>query len=160
MEKNNGYRIAGFILGLLSVLSGGLVLAILGLVFSIKCRKVLKENNQKDGLVTAGFVLSIIGIVKTVIVTIFVFFAIIFSIYAESNGIITKTKRTPYIYNNYDEKVYLDEFDNKFDELGEKYLDQLDNKLDKLDEKFDKIGNDLDEYFENYFDNVFGNFNL
>lgn len=153
MENNNGYRIAGFVLGLVSVLSGGLILAILGLVFSMKCRKELKANNQKDGLVTAGFILSIIGIVKTIIVTILVFFGIILSIYADSNGLLERTRKTPHIYNSYYEKEYLDEFDNK-------YLDELDKKFEKIDEKFDKLGDEIDEYFDNYFDNVFDNFNL
>ena len=170
MEKNNGYRIAGFILGLMSVLSGGLILAILGLVFSSKCRKALKEANETDGLVTAGFILSIIGIIKTIFVTIFVFFAIILSFYAESN---VNLRKTPYYYNNnyYDDYYYDDYYDDyaledadddyyysyifkNNNDNEKKYVEKVEEKVNQLDSKLDEIGENLDEYFENYFDNL------
>lgn len=57
---NSGYDVAGFILGLLSVILGGFLFAILGLVFS-------KKNKDTNGLAKAGYILSIIGLVVSVI---------------------------------------------------------------------------------------------
>lgn len=64
-----GFGIAGFVLGLISVISFGYlgVLGILGLIFSI-----LQLRKKKTGLAIAGLVLSIIGLVFLLII-IFVF---------------------------------------------------------------------------------------
>lgn len=66
-EYGNGFGIAGFILGLLSVLliwffSPAWILAILGLIFSI-----IQLKKKKTGLAVAGLVLSIIGIILPLI---------------------------------------------------------------------------------------------
>lgn len=58
-RKGNGFGIAGFVLGLVSVLMFGMgfVLAVLGLIFSI-----IQLKRNKNGLAIAGLVLSIIGL--------------------------------------------------------------------------------------------------
>ena len=81
-EDLKGFKIAGFVLGLISTITGGLLMAILGLVFSGKCRNRLKETGEKDGLVTAGFVLSIIGLARTIVAVIIVFAVFFMSMFA------------------------------------------------------------------------------
>lgn len=69
-KDGNGFGIAGFVLGLLSILLfwiwflGG-VIAILGLVFSI-----IQLRKKKTGLAIAGLVLSIIGILLPLILVV------------------------------------------------------------------------------------------
>lgn len=59
-SSNSGYDIAGFIMGILSVVLGGLLFAILGIVFSSK-------NKDTNKLAKAGYILSIIGIFVSII---------------------------------------------------------------------------------------------
>jgi hypothetical protein len=68
-EASKGFGIAGFVLGLLSVLGFfvfflSLPMAILGLIFSI-----LQLRNNKTGLAIAGLVLSIVGIIASGFIT-------------------------------------------------------------------------------------------
>lgn len=57
---NSSYDVAGLIMGILSVVFGGFLFAILGLVFS-------KKNKDTNGMAKAGYILSIIGLVVSVI---------------------------------------------------------------------------------------------
>jgi len=59
-EFGNGFGIAGFVLGLLGLLTlfAGIVFSVLGLVFS-----VVQLRRRRTGLATAGMVLGIIGVV-------------------------------------------------------------------------------------------------
>lgn len=59
--------VAGLVLGILSILFEGLILGIIGIVVSAKNKKELAQRNEKNGKVTAGLVLSIIGLVKGII---------------------------------------------------------------------------------------------
>lgn len=67
-QQSEGIYVASLVLGIFSLLLGqipilGLILAIVSLVITIKAKKKLKSNNGKSGLVTAGLVLTIIGLV-------------------------------------------------------------------------------------------------
>lgn len=62
-SSSSNTDVAGFIFGLLSVIFGGFLFAILGLVFSYK-------NRTTNKYAKVGFVLSIIGMVVSVIYTI------------------------------------------------------------------------------------------
>ena len=63
-----GFAIAGMVLGIASVVLGyeawylGVAAGIVGLVLSIKAKKSYEAVGQKNGMATAGFVLSIVGI--------------------------------------------------------------------------------------------------
>lgn len=75
-QGKKGFAIAAMVLGIISCvfawfgLASGivsLVLAIVGLILAIMARKSYAELGQKNGMATAGLVLSIIGIVLSVI---------------------------------------------------------------------------------------------
>ena len=59
-SSNSNYDIAGLIMGILSVVVGGFLFAILGLVFS-------KKNKDTNSMAKAGYILSIIGLVVSVL---------------------------------------------------------------------------------------------
>ena len=106
-EKKDGMYTASFVLGLLSLLMGGLILGILGLVFSIKSKNKLKANNESNGMVTAGLILSIIGLVKSALAIILVFLGIGIAIFKGDNGIITRAHDARDSYNrNYNSSYY------------------------------------------------------
>ena len=75
-QGKKGFAIAAMVLGIIScvfawfgLVSGiiSLVLAVVGLVLAIQARKSYAALGQKNGMATAGLVLSIIGIVLSVI---------------------------------------------------------------------------------------------
>lgn len=78
-KKVNGFGIAGFIIGLLSLYFGVyfLVVSIVGLVLSIIGMVNKKKYSSCNGLAIAGLVLSIISLVFWVIIYIFAFAMII-----------------------------------------------------------------------------------
>ncbi len=70
--KAKGIYITSLILGLCSLLIGlipilGLIFSIVSLVITIKAKKELKLNNEKSGLVTAGLILTIVGLIISII---------------------------------------------------------------------------------------------
>lgn len=82
-EISEGKGIAAFVLGLLSVIISlfipyiSLILAVLGIVFAVKQKKI-----KKTGLSKAGFILSIIGLVLSII---FIVLALILLYYVIPN---------------------------------------------------------------------------
>ena len=65
--KDNSFGIAGVIFGILSILSlsvEGIVIGIIGLIFSLRQKKVMKNQWSK-----VGIILNIIGIVVGIIAT-------------------------------------------------------------------------------------------
>ncbi len=88
-SKTEGIYIASLVLGICSFLFCGipilgLILSIVALVISIKSRKKLKSNNETKGIVTAGFVLSIIGLILSILIFVFGFLSTIVYIYNSS----------------------------------------------------------------------------
>ncbi len=76
-SQNTSKGTAGFVLSLIGLILVffpyvGIILSILGLIFSIKQRKI-----NKTGLSTAGLVIGIIGIIINIIVLILTIFVII-----------------------------------------------------------------------------------
>ncbi len=75
-KDSNGYGIASLVLGIVSIVFCwvpvlGLVSGILGIVFSVKQKKILP-----NGIATGGLVTSIIGLVLSGLYTLFwIFFA-------------------------------------------------------------------------------------
>lgn len=63
-----GFAIAGMVLGIVSVVTGyeawyiGVAAGVVGLILSIKAKKSYEEIGQKNGMATAGFILSIVGL--------------------------------------------------------------------------------------------------
>ncbi len=53
-----------FIIGLIAFVLGGLIFGVIGVSLSSKAQKQLAEDDEKNGMVTAGFVFSILGIIK------------------------------------------------------------------------------------------------
>lgn len=76
MVHTSGKSVAGMICGILSVLTSevvvpGLVLGILGIIFSRKARKEIQKSNGSiggEGMAIAGFVCGIVGLVLSVVV--------------------------------------------------------------------------------------------
>lgn len=65
----NGFSIAGFVLSIISILSCGTT-SVLGLVFSIiGLVNVKKYNNNGKGLAIAGIVISSIGLLMLIVLT-------------------------------------------------------------------------------------------
>ena len=94
-KKSNGKHVASLVLGICSLSFGTILLHIIGLVLSVKSRNELKERNETNGMVTAGLVLNIIGLIKGVFATlaiIFWIFIVILSIIADSSAATTTTK--------------------------------------------------------------------
>lgn len=68
-KKSNGMASAALVCGILGIIGSFLpvvkyfttVLAILGIIFGVKGKKIAKETNVGTGLATAGLVLGIIG---------------------------------------------------------------------------------------------------
>lgn len=74
-NKTEGIYIASLVLGICSFLFGavpfiGLILSIISLVIWNKAKKNLSERNETNGMVTAGVVLSIIGLLAGIFMTI------------------------------------------------------------------------------------------
>lgn len=74
-NKTEGIYIASLVLGICSFLLGaipfiGLILSIVSLVIWNKAKNELKEKNETNGMVTAGLVLSIIGLIVGIFMTI------------------------------------------------------------------------------------------
>lgn len=74
---NPGIAIAGFVVGLIGLLSSwvfifGLVVCIVGLVLSIVGRKRAIERGAPTGLAMAGLICSIVGLVIALIITVLV----------------------------------------------------------------------------------------
>ncbi len=86
-DESNGHGIASLILGIVSIVFSwvpflGLVSGIVGIVLSIKQRKI-----SPNGIATGGLVTSIIGIVISAIYSIFwLFFMIAFSAAVKTAG--------------------------------------------------------------------------
>ena len=74
-NKTEGIYIASLVLLICSFLFGavpfiGLILSIISLVIWNKAKKNLSERNETNGMVTAGVVLSIIGLLAGIFMTI------------------------------------------------------------------------------------------
>lgn len=78
-QGKKGLAIASMILGIVAcvvswwgIVSGiiGIVCAIVGLILAIKAQKSYKAIGQKNGMATAGLILSIIGLILSIIGTI------------------------------------------------------------------------------------------
>ena len=70
-SKDNSFGIAGVIFGILSILSlsvGGIIMGIIGLLFSLKQNKVMKNQWSK-----VGVILNILGIIIGIIATYFLY---------------------------------------------------------------------------------------
>lgn len=83
-NKTEGIYIASLVLGICSFLFGavpfiGLILSIISLVIWNKAKKNLSERNETNGMVTAGVVLSIIGLLAGIFMTIMPLGIIIFN---------------------------------------------------------------------------------
>lgn len=88
----HGYAIAGLVLGILSVVFSccygiGVILGVVGLILAILARK----SGNKEGVCTAGIVLSIIGVVLGIIMFIL---TVIVGLSAEDFNITNKEKTT------------------------------------------------------------------
>lgn len=63
-----GFAIAGLILGIASVVLGyetwylGVAAGVVGLILSIQAKKSYEASGEKNGMATAGFILSIVGL--------------------------------------------------------------------------------------------------
>lgn len=74
-EKNtNGIYIASLILGICSLVFGavpflGLILGIVAIVICLIARKKMKINGEKSGLVTAGIITTVLGLLLATLVT-------------------------------------------------------------------------------------------
>lgn len=73
MEKrNNALAITGFVLSLVALLINPLaIISILGLIFSAIGLKKVQEVNSGKGLAIAGIVISILGTIYTIWITIY-----------------------------------------------------------------------------------------
>jgi len=77
-KRKNRYGIAGLVLGTISIFSSlilapvGVVCGILGVIFTKKQKRI-----HPNGIATAGFIISIIGLIQSIIFSIFFIFAII-----------------------------------------------------------------------------------
>ena len=74
-NKTEGIYIASLVLGICSFLLGaipfiGLILSIVSLVIWNKAKNELKEKKETNGMVTAGLVLIIIGLIVGIFMTI------------------------------------------------------------------------------------------
>lgn len=63
-NKTDGKYIASLVLGICSISFGAIIIPIIGLILSIKSKKELEAKNETNGMVTAGLVLNIIGLIK------------------------------------------------------------------------------------------------
>lgn len=73
-EGDNSFGIASVVLGILSIVfssASGIILGIVGLIFSLKQKKRMKNSWSK-----AGFILNIIGIILGIIILIYAAYAI------------------------------------------------------------------------------------
>lgn len=73
-NKTKGIYIASLVLGICALLFGivpflGLILSVVALVISIVARKKLKAEDSKSGIVTAGIITSILGLIFAIIIT-------------------------------------------------------------------------------------------
>ncbi|MFF2498232.1 DUF4190 domain-containing protein [Peribacillus sp. NPDC058075] len=71
IKRSNSKAIVSLIMGVLSLFIPfiGIILGILGLIFASKSKKEMKVTGESgDGLVTAGKVCSIVGIILNVLV--------------------------------------------------------------------------------------------
>ena len=98
----HGYAIAGLILGILSVIFSccyglGFVLGIVGLVFTIMARK----SGNKEGVCTAGLILSIVGVVLGIIMFILTVFV---GLTAKDFNITNNEKTTEAVTENISKK--------------------------------------------------------
>ncbi len=73
MEKrNNALAITGFVLSLVALLINPLaIISILGLIFSAIGLKKVQEVNSGKGLAIAGIIISILGTIYTIWITIY-----------------------------------------------------------------------------------------
>lgn len=70
-SMSKGRAIAALVCGILGIVGSWIpvvcyftfILAILGIVFGVKAKKIAVENNEPTGMATAGLVLGIIGTV-------------------------------------------------------------------------------------------------
>lgn len=89
IKQSNSKAIVSLIMGVLSLLIPfiGIVLGILGLIFAAKSKQEMKLTGETgNGLVTAGKVCSIIGIILNVIV---ILIFLVFSYFVVSTDITT-----------------------------------------------------------------------
>lgn len=131
-KNTEGIYISSLVLGICSFLFGaipilGLVLSIVALIISIKSRKKLKTNKDKDGKVTAGFILSILGLIIALFMTIVPLGILIFNFSSSSKIVEPEEVKVPNIVGLSVEQART-EVENaklKFEVEGEDY----DNKI-------------------------------
>ncbi len=75
-KKTNGFYVASLVLGIIALVLAifplvGFIIGIIALVISIVAFRKRNKNNEKNAMVTAGLVLSIIGFIISLIITIF-----------------------------------------------------------------------------------------
>ncbi|MBP3255405.1 MAG: hypothetical protein J6M60_02815 [Clostridia bacterium] len=102
-NKTDGKYIASLVLGICSLTFGALIIPIIGLILSIKSKKELEAKNETNGMVTAGLVLNIIGLVKggfTLIGVIIWVMIIIFSVIGETSYSSYSTKKPSSSYRS------------------------------------------------------------
>ena len=103
--------VAGLVLGILSILVEGLILGIIGIIVSVKYKKELAQMNQKDGKVTAGLVLSIIGLVRGIISVLLIILIISFGVltYNEASSTVSRAN-----INSQEVQVFNSKFESYF----------------------------------------------
>jgi hypothetical protein len=101
-SKTEGIYIASLILGISTFLLGaipilGLILGIIAIVITLKARKTMNNKEEKSGLVTAGLILSAIGLIIAVILTVV---TVGILIYSNNNSVITKAQDIQTVADN------------------------------------------------------------
>ncbi len=102
-NKTDGKYIASFVLGICSLVFGALIIPIIGLVLSIKSKKELESKNESNGMVTAGLILNIIGLIKggfTIIGVAIWVMIVIFTVIGETSYSSYSTKKPSSSYRS------------------------------------------------------------
>ncbi len=125
-EKEESIYIISLVLGIFAILlcaipAIGIIVSVVGLIVSKKGNKKLKKLNKKNGKVTGGIVLSILGLIVSLIITILPLGVLI---YSENTQNTTEASEKIILENkNYTSfNITIEDFKEKYDE----YLVSLD----------------------------------